>query len=107
MSASAHFVILPAPTLSGAIPCFRLADGVPAASPPRRALWDAECTAILTRCAERCSNAEAADLIAATTGKRFKPDTVSERRAALGLGSPRHNDWTTPLRRWKPWQGAS
>lgn len=106
MSVAAHFIILPAPTVTGAIPCFRLSDDVPAASAVRRPLWDAECTAILTGCAERCSNAEAADVIAACTGKRFKPDTVSERRAALGLGSPRANDWTTPLRKWRPWSTA-
>lgn len=70
----------------------------------RRPIWDQRCASILMRLADRLSNAEIADRIEAETGMRFKDKTVSERRSDLGLESPRHNEWTAPLRRWRPWQ---
>lgn len=107
MSTAFYPPMLPAPTAPHALPCFRLSqerqDGPSAA---RRPLWDGACAAILVECADRCTNAEIADLIAARTGMRFKPKTVSDRRAALGLGAPGRNDWTAPLRRLRPWQGG-
>ncbi|MBY0317937.1 MAG: hypothetical protein K2X72_04385 [Reyranella sp.] len=107
MPTPAYPTLLAAPTTPHALPCFRLSDdgeGPQLSSP--RPLWDAECAAILVECADRCTNAEIADLIAARTGKRFKPKTMSDRRAALGLGAPCRNDWTSPLRRLRPWQGG-
>jgi hypothetical protein len=104
MHTSPYPPVLRAPTLPGAVPCFVLAECQVVRRP--RPIWDRRCTAILTRLAARHGNAEVADLIAAETGMRFKEKTVSEHRAALGLDSPNRNDWTTPLRRWKPWQGA-
>jgi hypothetical protein len=44
-----------------------------------------------------------AALFEAETGQRFKPDTISEHRAARRLDSPRRSDWSAPLRRWRPW----
>jgi hypothetical protein len=55
------------------------------------------------RKAEHYTNREMAALIEAETGQRFKPDTISEHRAALRLNSPRRSDWSAPLRRWRPW----
>ena len=107
MSTFAYPPLLAAPTAPRALPLFRLSDdakGMPLAR--RRPLWDAQCAAILVECADRCTNAEIADLIAARTGMRFNPKTVSDRRAALGLGAPGRNDWTSPLRRLRPWQGG-
>ena len=75
-----------------------------AEAPARRPTWDQRCASILTRLADRYSNAEIADRIEAETGMRFKDKTISERRSDLGLESPRNNDWTSPLRRWRPWQ---
>ena len=73
----------------------------------RRRQWDDRCTAILEEFAASRSNYEMADLIAAGTGKRFSMHVVSRHRAALGLHNrgPQRNDWTSALRRWKPWQG--
>lgn len=105
MSTIAYPLLLTAPTSPHAMPLFRLSDegsGVPSAA--RRPLWDAACAEILVECADRCTNAEITDLIAARTGMRFKPKTVSDRRAALGLGASGRNDWTSPLRRLRPWQ---
>ncbi|GEP56710.1 hypothetical protein [Reyranella soli] len=107
MSTSPYPSLLVAPTTPHALPCFRLSDGMQdLQSAFRRPLWDTECASILVECADRCTNAEIADLIAARTGMRFKPKTVSDRRAALGLGAPGRNDWTSPLRRLRPWQGG-
>jgi hypothetical protein len=91
------------------MPCFaKASQGEPseAAQRRRRGRWDRRCMAIMTRHAAQCTNAELADLIAAETGQRFRPQTISEHRVALGLPSPRRNDWTAPLRRWRPWQGG-
>ena len=107
MSTAAYPPMLHAPTMPRALPCFRLCeDRQDGRVAPRRQLWDAECADILAACADRCTNAEIVDLIAARTGKRFKAKSVSERRAALGLGAPRRNDWTNPLRRLRPWQSG-
>ncbi len=107
MSTVAYPTLLAAPTAPRALPLFRLSDeGQGGRSADRRPLWDARCAAVLVECADRCTNAEIADLIAARTGMRFKPKTVSERRAALGLGASGRNDWTSPLRRMRPWQGV-
>ena len=102
MHASTFPNLLRAPTAPGAIPCFMARD----AEPPRRArpIWDERCARILARLAAIRSNAEIADCIAIETGMRFKEKTVSERRSALGFDSPRQNDWTAPLRRYRPWQ---
>lgn len=105
MTPATHPLLFVRPTARGAVPCFGVQEPpIPNASARPRALWDAACTDVLMRSAGRLSNTELADLIAAQTGKRFSSKTVSERRAALGLGKPRDNAWTAPLRRWKPWQ---
>ena len=101
MSNAVFPALLAAPLVPGALPCFILRE---AGRPVRRPLWDQRCAGILTRLAGRLSNAEIADRIEAETGMRFKDKTISERRADLGLASPRSNDWTAPLRRWQPWQ---
>jgi hypothetical protein len=107
MSTIAYPPLLAAPTAPRALPLFKLSDeGSDSKSTTRRPLWDAECAAILIECADRCTNAEIADLIAVRTGKQFKAKTVSDRRAALGLGASGRNDWTSPLRRLRPWQGG-
>ena len=109
MPPDCHPVILPEATVPGAIPCFVLCEGaVEGASGPSgpRRVWDRRCTRLLERFAARRTNAEAAELIAAVTGSRFKDKTISEYRASLGLESPRRNDWTAPLRRWRPWSTA-
>lgn len=54
---------------------------------------------------ENRSNADVALLIEAETGMRFSASVLSRHRAALGYGRSRANDWTSSLRRWKPWQG--
>lgn len=94
----------PAP---GAIPCFRLPEMQLDGLSPRRLKWDDRCTAILEDFAASRSNQEIADLIEARTGKRFSMHVVSRHRTALGLNNdgPNRNDWTSALRRWKPWQG--
>ena len=107
MSSTTYPQLLTAPTAPHALPLFKLSDEKLATqSASRRLLWDAECAAILVECADRCTNAEIADLIAARTGKQFKAKTVSDRRAALGLDASGRNDWTSPLRRLRPWQGG-
>src|SRR3982751_4555714 len=76
MSTIAYPPLLAAPTAPRALPLFRLSDGRPGLkSAARRLLWDAECAATLVECADRCTNAEIADLIAARTGKQFKAKT--------------------------------
>jgi len=102
---SAYFpCVLTVPTIPNAIPCFRL-DGL---DRPRRRngtqAWDDRCTEILLG-AESRSNAEIAQLIEAETGLLFSASVVCRRRRAAGLGRPRRNEWTSALRRWKPWQG--
>lgn len=71
-----------------------------------RVKWTPRCTQILVAKATECTNAELVDLIAAETGLRFSLDTVNTRRCLLGLDPPRRNQWTSPLRRWRPWQGG-
>lgn len=106
MSVAIYPPMLSAPQ-PGAIPCFRLPEFELDGLSPRRSRWDERCTAILEEFAASRSNYEIADLIAARTGKRFGMYAVSRHRTALGLhkGGPRRNDWTSALRRWKPWQG--
>ncbi len=78
------------------------ADGTEAhRTEAQRARWDRRCAEILRRNAHRYTNAEIAALIEADTGLRFRFDTISRRRAALGLDCPRRNDWAAPLRRWR------
>ena len=103
-------MILPSPTVPGAVPCFRLAVGdgkPPGRSARRRAVWDLRCMRILERaCSEdQRSNADVALLIEAETGMRFSESVLARHRAALGYGRSRPNEWTSALRRWKPWQG--
>jgi hypothetical protein len=104
MSVSAYPLVLPAPIVPGAVPCFRLTE--PAGSPASssRQAWDDRCTQILLSDQSR-SNAEVADLIEGLTGMRFGPSVITRHRRALGLARPRRNEWTSALRRWKPWQG--
>ena len=71
-----------------------------------RMKWTPRCTQILVAKATECTNAELVDLIEAETGLRFSLDTVNTRRCLLGLYSPGRNQWTSPLRRWRPWQRA-
>lgn len=104
-------LLLPAPSVPGAVPCFRHREWeeggeVRPAGGRRREWWDDRCNAILLR-DRQLANAEIADRIAAETGLRFSTSAVSNRRAALGLGRYRANDWTSPLRRWQPWQGRN
>jgi hypothetical protein len=101
MSNACFPVLLTAPLVPGAVPCFIVRE---ADQPRRRPIWDQRCAGILLRLAGRLSNAEIADRIEAETGMRFKDKTISDRRSDLGLESPRSNDWTAPLRRWRPWQ---
>lgn len=68
--------------------------------------WTPRCTQVLVANATECTNAELVERIEAETGLRFSLDTVNTRRSLLGLGSPGRNQWTSPLRRWRPWQGA-
>ena len=68
--------------------------------------WTPRCTHILVAHATECTNAELVELIEAETGLRFSLDTVNTRRCLLGLDAPGRNDWTSPLRRWRPWQGG-
>ena len=72
----------------------------------RREKWTPRCTQILVDNATELTNAELVDLIAAETGLRFSLDTVNTRRCLLGLDAPGRNEWTSPLRRWRPWQGG-
>jgi hypothetical protein len=58
---------------------------------------------ILVECGETRSNSDIVDLIEARIGMRITYKTVSERRAALGIDTRRTNNWTAPLRRWRPW----
>jgi hypothetical protein len=106
MFPTAYPALLSVP-VPGAIPCFWLPEMQLEGLSRRRLHWDDRCTAILEACAASRSNYEIADLIAARTGKRFSMYVVSRHRAALGLHNrgPHRNDWTSPLRRWKPWQG--
>ena len=69
-----------------------------------RPRWDRRCAEIMTRNAQHYTNSELVALIEAETGQRFKPETISEHRVSLGFDSPRRNDWTAPLRKWRPWQ---
>ena len=71
-----------------------------------RVKWTPRCTQILVDNAAELTNAELVDLIASDTGLRFSLDTVNTRRSLLGLDAPGRNDWTSPLRRWRPWQGG-
>ena len=102
-------LVLRAPTLPGAIPCFALSalDGEAALGNGRRPVWDDRCRRILERvCREGDRpNDDVARLIEAETGMRFSASVLSRHRAALGFARPRRNDWTSSLRRWKPWQG--
>ena len=93
---------------AGSMPCFMLfvPDGALAPPTRRRQLWDRRCNDILQQSAPDHTNAEITDLIEAETGMRFHVKTVSERRATLSLDCPRRNDWTAPLRRWRPWVPA-
>ena len=83
-----------------------LPDGAFAPTARPRQIWDRHCTEIPQQSAPDHTNAEIADLIEAETGMRFHVKTVSERRATLGLDRTRRNDWTAPLRRWRPWVPA-
>ena len=105
MSGSPYPLILSTPR-QGAIPCFRFPEMQLDGLSRRRNRWDDRCTAILEDFASSRSNYEIADLIAARTGKRFSMHVVSRHRTALGLHNhgPSRNDWTSALRRWKPWQ---
>lgn len=98
--------ILSAPA-PGAIPCFRWPEMELPGLSSSRPRWDERCTAVLEEFAAARTNYDIVDLIEARTGKRFSMHVVSRHRTALGLnnGGPRRNDWTSPLRRWKPWQG--
>lgn len=71
-----------------------------------RAKWTARCTQILVANASEFTNAALVELIEAETGLRFSLDTVNTRRALLGLDPPGRNQWTSPLRRWRPWRGG-
>lgn len=71
-----------------------------------RMKWTARCTQILVANASEYTNAALVDLIEAETGLRFSLDTVNTRRALLGLDPPGRNQWTSPLRRWRPWRGG-
>jgi|FEC22Drversion2_1045045.scaffolds.fasta_scaffold00225_92 hypothetical protein len=94
---SAYFpCVFTAPTIPGALPCFSAQDLERAG---RRPLWDSRCAELLKSLADRHTNAELADLIAAQIGMRFKVKTISDRRAALGLEAPRFNGWSAPLTR--------
>lgn len=103
---TAYPQMLSAP-ISGAIPCFNLPEMQLEGLSRQRLRWDDRCTAILEEFAALRTNNEIADLIEARTGKRFSMYVVSRHRAALGSYNrgPKRNDWTSPLRRWKPWQG--
>ncbi|MBY0320956.1 MAG: hypothetical protein K2X72_19695 [Reyranella sp.] len=85
-------------------PSLPLFDTRPARKP--RVKWTPHCTQILVAKATECTNAELVELIAAETGLRFSLDTVNTRRCLLGLDTPGRNEWTAPLRRWRPWQGG-
>ena len=65
-------------------------------------VWNERCSEILRRNAQRCTNGEIAEQIAAATGLRFSVSFVSRRRAALGLDRALRNDWSAPInrRRW-------
>lgn len=106
MPGCSYPLILAAPR-PGAIPCYRFPEMRLDGLSGSRNQWDDRCTAILEEFAASRSNYEIADLIEATTGKRFGMHVVSRHRAALGLHNrgPQRNDWTSALRRWKPWQG--
>jgi hypothetical protein len=91
-----------APVLPRAVPCFGFRE--PSKPARRRQVWDERCTRILELGRER-PNAEIARLIEAQTGLRFSVSVISRHRAARGLDAPNRNEWTAPLRRWKPWQG--
>ncbi len=64
-----------------------------------RSSWDECCAEILRRNAVQYTNTEIIALIEAATGKRFSMSVVSRKRAALGIDSPRRNQWTGPLRK--------
>jgi hypothetical protein len=102
MAGPAFPLLLRSPTRSGVLPCFGFRE-----RGPRRPRWNARCTSILVAMGEGASNAEIAERIAAETGLRFGIHAISRHRALLGVaaGGPQRNDWTSPLRRWKPWQG--
>jgi hypothetical protein len=106
MKTAGYPVVLPKPTLPGAVPCYRSCTDLGEIKPTggRRTWWDERCQAIL-RAHVGLPNGAIADLIAAHTGLRFTDQAIGRRRSALGLDRYRGNDHTAPLRRWQPWQG--
>lgn len=109
MQAGIRFLVAPIPP--DALPLFRhreweAGEEVRPAGGRRRQWWDDRCNAILLD-NRRLSNGEIAERIAAETGLRFSTSAVSLRRSALGLDRFKGNDWTSPLRRWQPWQGRN
>jgi hypothetical protein len=110
MNTSTYPLVLRAPTSPAAMPCFALSalDTEAASGSGRRPVWDDRCRRILERiCREgdRRPNDDVARLIEAETGMRFSASVLSRHRAALGFARPRRNEWTSSLRRWRPWQG--
>ena len=109
MSIGLYPVLLSAPTMAATVPCFRFQEWdhhSPAGRAARRQSWDDRCTRILEQASDgRRSNAEIAARIEAETGMRFSASVITRHRRAMGFARPRHNEWTSALRRWKPWQG--
>lgn len=100
-SAPAGAAVMAREALRPSLPVFAM-------SPRRkpRMNWTPRCTQILLAGATACTNAELVEQIEAETGLRFSLDTVNTRRCLLGLDAPGRNQWTAPLRRWRPWQGG-
>lgn len=93
--------VAPLGPLKPSIPVFDMSQ----ARKPRMK-WTPRCTQILVAHAIERTNAELVELIETETGLRFSLDTVNTRRCLLGLDAPARNEWTSPLRRWRPWQGS-
>lgn len=101
VASPASTAVAPFGALRSSVPLF---DTRQARKP--RVKWTARCTQILVANASECTNAALVELIEAETGLRFSLDTVNTRRSLLGLDPPGRNQWTSPLRRWRPWQGG-
>jgi hypothetical protein len=63
--------------------------------------WDDQCSAILRAHARSSTNRQIVAAIEAQTGKRFTVFTVSRRRARIGLGAKKRNEWSAAMTRWR------
>lgn len=67
----------------------------------RQPRWQPEHTAILLMYAGKLHDREIAAILEVQTGDKFSPWSVQQKRADLGLGPCKGNDWTAPIQRAK------